>query len=242
LPVYKPSFYRYFLNFENLFRSLQNCKLAPGYNLELVRNRIKRIALKTYYSFKSGKVFSPVFQKSDIDILKKLGQNKDVVILSPDKGRGVVLFNRVDYVSKMNSILSDLSKFARACFDEAFAITIKQEDKINRFLYKLKSVNIISEEVYRSLFASGTSPGILYGLAKVHKEGVPLRPILAAYSTPMYNIAKYIVNLIEPFTRNIYSVKNSYSFHQSIRSFTYVTLTVLWRVLTFHHYIQIYLY
>ena len=62
--------------------------------------------------------------------------------------------------------------------------------------------NIISDSTYKLIYASGSAPGILYGLAKIHKPGIPFRPILAAYRTAVYKVAKFLVLLIEPFTSN----------------------------------------
>ena len=49
--------------------------------------------------------------KQQLEILKTLAQRKDVIVLKPDKGNGVVLLNKSDYVKKMNIILSDGAKF-----------------------------------------------------------------------------------------------------------------------------------
>ncbi len=84
------------------------------------------------------------------------------------------------------------------------------EDKLNRKLRKLK--NKLQENVYNFLFASGSSPGVLYILPKVHKVGVPISPILSAINTFNYNLAKFFVPLLSEFTTNQYTIKNSYSF------------------------------
>ncbi len=47
------------------------------------------------------------------------------------------------------------------------------------------------DNVYNFLFASGSTPGILYGLPKVHKAGAPIRPILSAINTFNYNLTKF---------------------------------------------------
>ena len=69
---------------------------------------------------------------------------------------------------------------------------------------------------HKELFASGSSPGILYGLPKIHKPDfsskLQFRPIFAAYCTPFYKVAKFIVSLPSKFNKNEYSVKNSSSF------------------------------
>ena len=63
------------------------------------------------------------------------------------------------------------------------------------------------------------SCGIIYGLPKLHKPDVPLRPILAAYNTPTYPLAKFLVPLLQPFTFNSYTLQNSYDFYKSITEF-----------------------
>ena len=106
----------------------------------------------------------------------------------------------------MENILSDPTKFVRI-IDDSFTITLKLEDRINRFLSKLKSLGTITEETYKNLFVTGSAPGIIYGLTKIHKANLPLRPILAAYKTAMYKIAKFVVPLLEPFASNEYTGK-----------------------------------
>ena len=218
LPVYKPSFYRYFLQFELLLQNIKSFSTNAGRNFSTLANQIKGIACSTYYGFKPHKVFSPIFKRSDIQVLKTLGNNNSLIICPPDKGRGVVLLNKCDYIAKVTELLSDKSKFKQLPYNDPFRETIKQEDSINRFLSKLKDTNIITAQQYDSLFATGSSPGILYGLPKVHKPGIPIRPILAAYNTATYKLAKYLLPLLEPITRNQYTLKNSYAFYHDITS------------------------
>ena len=45
---------------------------------------------------------------------------------------------------------------------------------------------------------------------------VPFRPIMSAIKTPTYNLAKFLVPLLEPITTNIYTVKNSFEYAKEI--------------------------
>ena len=155
------------------------------------------------------------FSKNDFNLLKKLSEQETIVITRPDKGKGTVILNKTDYVEKMNNILSDESKFCKVG-EPSFSTIFKVEDKINRFLKSLKENGTISENSYQSLYSTGGSFGILYGLPKIHKNGCPLRPILASYDTPSYKIAKFLVPLLEPFTCNQYSLSNSYKFKEAV--------------------------
>ena len=50
-----------------------------------------------------------MIEKEDLAILKKLGEDQTIKICKPDKGRGSVLLNTLDYQSKMISIISDIT-------------------------------------------------------------------------------------------------------------------------------------
>ena len=157
--------------------------------------------------------------QAEISALKKLCRSKNIIISRPDKGSGVVILNRDDYICKVNSILDDSSKFSRLDSD-ALEVCLKREGKLVRFLRDtLLKKKLISDEVYRELFSSGSTPGVLYGLPKVHKDNCPARPILSAIGTYNYNLAKFFVPLLKPLTTNQYSVTDSFSFAKEISSF-----------------------
>ena len=56
-------------------------------------------------------------------------------------------------------------------------------------------------------------------MPKVHKLGLPIRPIFAACNTPSYNLSKFLVPVLSSLTRNEFTVSNSYEFSQLIGSF-----------------------
>lgn len=180
----------------------------------MINQELKYILMK--YAFKRNRPIShPIIGKNDISTLKKLGLNKELVICPPDKGKGVVIMNREDYCRKMMNILGDVSKFRPSDIDP-FKLSIKLEDKLNRYLLKLNNSNIITDDLYNVLRASGTSLGVLYGSPKVHKTDCPLRPILAAYNTHNYKLAKYLSNLLIPYTSSEHTLTNSLQFVNQI--------------------------
>ena len=68
------------------------------------------------------------------------------------------------------------------------------------------------------MYVTGSQPGILYGLPKIHKPNVPLRPILSSIGTAGYALSKFFVPLLKPLTFNQYTVKDSFSFVEEITS------------------------
>ena len=83
-------------------------------------------------------------------------------------------------------------------------------------LKKFVATNSVSEETKKSLKPVGTTPGIMYGLCKVHKNIIdncpPFRPILSAINTPTYKLAKFLVPILKSLTSNEYRVKDSLTF------------------------------
>ena len=66
-------------------------------------------------------------------ILQKLRSQKNIIITYPDKGKGLVILNRSDYMKSMMELISDKKKFIKLTNDT----TIKQKQALQRTLHKL---------------------------------------------------------------------------------------------------------
>ena len=218
LPHFKVNYYKYFLSLEKLYSVLSKENQFNVQNQPTLKSCLHDVAQKLFYNFKPYKVFSPVFTKNDINILRNLAKDDSIIICRPDKGNGVVILNKDDYLNKMSTILNDRTKFRRVSTTNPLLHTLRVEDKINYQIRKLKTKGVILNELAPTLSASGTAPGIMYGLPKVHKEGAPLRPILSANNTTSYNLAKFLVSKLTPLTTNEYTLKNSYEFANYIKT------------------------
>ena len=98
-----------------------------------------------------------------------------------------------------------------------------KEDEVKKILKTLRDKDIISDQDFAKIVPVGSSPGILYGLCKVHKDippgdtCPPFRPILSAIGTVSYNLAKFLVPILEPITTNQFVCKDSFSFAAEVR-------------------------
>ena len=129
--------------------------------------------------------------------------------------------DKSSYISKVNLILTDATKFEKVekNKDNPIKIVFSLEDKIRRSLqktFKLVDSNGKRGPTYEFLYPSGTNLGILYGLPKVHKANLPIRPILSAVNTPNYLLAKYLVPNLTPLTKNDFTVHSSFEFAKEI--------------------------
>ena len=158
--------------------------------------------------------------------LKSLATNKDVIVTKPDKGRIVVVLDRNTYVNKIDELISDRTKF-ELISAPVHRYTRKIEDKLNNFLRKIKDSIDCPSETFKKFFASGSGPGILYGLPKIHKHDFgtkfQFRPIFAAYNNPCFKLAKFISSVIMPFADNQYSVKNSATFVPQLKPYNRIS-------------------
>ena len=104
--------------------------------------------------------------------------------------------------------------------DKHLNFIIGIEKKLTDLLKELKASEAISETNYKKLKPRGSSFGVLYGLCKTHKKVLdkcpPFRPILSAFETPSYNLAKLLAPVIEPITKNNFTVKNGFEFSKEI--------------------------
>ena len=67
-------------------------------------------------------------EKKYYAVIKDLRRDNNIIISKPDKGKGVVISNKEDYVRKMNYIINATNKFKKIDSDWLKTI-IEQEDK-----------------------------------------------------------------------------------------------------------------
>ena len=149
--------------------------------------------------------------------LRRLANDKSICICPYDKGTGVVVMDRGDYYCKLDDIVSDSSKFVKVAVDDdhpkSHPVVLKQ----NSIKYYIKKY--VPKEKHSELIPSGSQPGKLYGLCKVHKKDFPMRPIVSMINTPEYELAKYLDNFIKPNIPKKYMLNSTQDFLYKINDF-----------------------
>ena len=114
-----------------------------------------------------------------------------------DKGAGYCLMSESDYMERLNQILDgrQFEKITSKNTKKDYAI--KLEDALNKKLVALRRNNEISEDFYQSVKATGSQPARLYGLAKVHKNQTPLRPVLSLPGSCYANLDKRLAAMFQ---------------------------------------------
>ena len=157
-------------------------------------------------------------------ILKKLKNNKDIVVTRPDKGESVVIMNRKDYYDSVSSLIQDPQKFRRVKLKTKKDVTEFREGQLQRYLLSLKKKDIFSDDIYDSIYPVGSIPARLYGLPKIHKvdkesdQIPPFRPIISSIGSYNYNLAKYLNSLLCPCIPSEFSCSDSFTFVREIQN------------------------
>ena len=202
-----------YASFESIYQSMKN-RLLDKSNDNKLKSDLSHIAQLYVNSFRPS--------HKDIKthkVLKNLHKNKDIVILKPDKGNGVVVLNKLDYIKGINDIINDKQKFKELSTDP----TIDREGKLQHFLRELKKKGKIDKDIYSSIYPTGSQPALTYGLPKMHKinspnEVPPFRPIVSSINTYNYHLAKYLCNLLQPYLPSSYSISDTFSFVQELNT------------------------
>jgi uncharacterized protein YaaW (UPF0174 family) len=88
-----------------------------------------------------------------------------------------------DYKLKIASLLGD-SAYKKLNKDST--------DSIERKTTKLLKKSSLPEDLHKQMQPSGSRAPQLYGLPKIHKKGVPLRPIISNIGALTYQLAKHL--------------------------------------------------
>ena len=144
---------------------------------------------------------------------KSLRQNKDIVIKRADKSQTYVIMDKEDYERKLNSILSDSTKFKKISKDPTNSV----KQKANKLI---STLNAAQQDKHLPKIVGDYKPGYIYGTAKTHKPNNPLRPIISQIPTSTYELSKSINSIISPYIPNQFSLTSSDDFIDLIHSNT----------------------
>ena len=152
---------------------------------------------------------------TNLRLIKNL--RKDLVILKPDKGNGIVLLNKTDYHKAIDDMFSDTSKFTKVNADPS----VTRMESLQSYLRKLLKREEISQEEYDMMRPQNAKPARAHLLPKIHKSFQTLpkfRPIIDTTGTSHYRVGKYLSALLNPLTSNEFTFKDSFDAAEKIRN------------------------
>lgn len=138
---------------------------------------------------KSQKVMRNL-NSEQLTLMQNLSSDKSIIIKPADKGGGIVVLNKVDYLFEVERQLADTSAYIKVSRDPTQVVV-----NVIRMVQEGLAMDYISKELADYLIPEHPWVPIFYLLPKIHKPGFPPRgrPIIAAQESALENIKKYIL-------------------------------------------------
>lgn len=184
---------------------------------DLASATLRSIALN--YIAKKG----PNPPKALLRALNKLKRRDDIIISKPDKGSGVVVMDRDQYLRLLSEAsISDSTKFAhidqhrpktRGRPPKHFHPLLEKEKQLHERAHK-----ILPKATAEQLCPKGSRLAHLYGLPKTHKERLCMRPILSSSGTYNYPLVKWLDEKLKPLSTNKYCINDIFGFIDVIKN------------------------
>ena len=197
----KPGLIEFLLPFELLFRDIKREDLCNE-DMSLIKARLLDTALTSYHNLSRDREPPENLTSSEFKAPKRLSKNKHIVIQKADKSSTIVILDKCFYVSAIEQILNDTSKFSKLDIPAGKEINhiVNLEKRTTSELNLIKYKEIIDKYTYKSIKPVGSRPRILYGSGKIHKEthnGIPpFCPILSAIGKPTYKLTKLLLKFL----------------------------------------------
>jgi hypothetical protein len=85
-------------------------------------------------------------------------------------------------------------------------------------LKQLKDKDKLEQTNYKIIRPNDASTAKFYGLPKIHKENIPLRPIVSLQGSPTYELSKYLAMILHPLVKTSpHTLNNANTFLTNIK-------------------------
>ncbi|KAJ8977218.1 hypothetical protein NQ317_002470 [Molorchus minor] len=149
---------------------------------------------------------------------KFLHEHPELIVTKSDKGNVTVLLTKDTYDQKSLDILNDQNSYNILQRDPTSTL----QQKANKLVHKLEEKEMITEREAKNLKIYNAVTAKFYGLPKIHKPTLSLRPIISSIDTPNSKIAQFATNILtwSYDNDNEYYIKDSFQFAEFINDKT----------------------
>lgn len=202
------------LSVKHLLADVENAILRAPKTQNILRAKVTNVITNHLKKQQGNKDITTSMLRSTRTFLK---ENTDLVVTKSDKGNVTVILNKTQYDDKVVELLQDRSVYTVLNRDPTQTIQTKN----NAIVKLLREENHLNESEAKRLTTYKAVAPRFYGLPKIHKENVPIRPIVSTTNSPTSAISKWIANILKESFRdyNEFAVDNSFIFAEKINDF-----------------------
>ena len=148
--------------------------------------------------------------------LQDLRKNQDIKIMPADKGGQIVILDTEEYKEKAQSLLDDTNTYEKLNKNPLIGFNKSVRKEIENNLKQYDDPNW----KFKFLKENCSLP-YFYGLPKLHKEGVPLRPVVSQVNSITRPIAAWLASQLSVYLGCFSNahVKNSLEFKSRLNEF-----------------------
>ena len=183
------------------------CSTLDHNRAEELRAEIRGALRKTHSTRRN-------INREEVHTLAELKRDSSKVIIPADKGVALVLMDKPDYITKAQDLLNDKKTYKEISTDP----TNKLKTKLISLLKTIKADGGIEEQLYKKMYPTGAVAPKFYGLPKIHKGDIPLRPSVSSRGSISYEVAKELSRILRPLVgKSPHHIKNTGDFVQQVR-------------------------
>ena len=191
-------------------------KVETAIRTLLDREEVENTRAKTSLILQKAKLPKKNLPTEQKKALHSPREDNSIIILPAVKGRSTVILNKQDYINRCQDHLNN-GPYTKIQKDPTESVKKEARQKLSL----LKDAGKIDQQLYFKLKLTDSQVPRFYGLPKIHKPAVPIRPIVSYTSSPLYQLSRYIADILRPYTKlNQQHCKNSNDFSQFIRQQT----------------------
>lgn len=195
---------RYLSDIENI---LFYC---PEGRKNIVRSKITNVLTNFVYKPTTLNFLQTLFHKTK----RFFKSNKDLIVTKSDKGNVTVIMNKKLYIEKCEDLLNDETCYIKLNRDPTSTL----QQKANNLVSSLLKQKVISKEISKTLTIYDQAAPKFYGLPKIHKPVLSVRPIISSIKAPNSKLTKLITDVLTNAynKNNKYYIKDSFEFSELV--------------------------
>ena len=129
----KVEIFEYLYPFELLYREFSDIRKESS-DIDFLKSKFNKLGLSSHLRLKHS-LLEEILSKKELESLKNLSKNPDIIIQKSDKGNSVVNLGKKVYIEKMNKMLDKNKYFLRLSI---------QEEKHYNFLINMEKNRLTS--------------------------------------------------------------------------------------------------
>ena len=155
--------------------------------------------------------------REEISALNGLKSDRTIVIKEADKGSGVVVWDREDYIREAEDQLGDPDVYLPLDNDPSDIL----HNVINQAMGRIRQRGDVDDKTLEYLMVNNPKLGRFYLLPKIHKRlnSVPGRPVISISGFHTENFSEFLDFHLQPLAKSVRSyIKDTNHFLQKIQS------------------------